>query len=176
MNKIKHIRNITITISLAALLAGCSSDSKKVVDLNLLYATTSSVPVRTNDIQQQNQIVATASTINKSLSELSAMQQATHPSVALDPTITASTTGMTSITSINYNGDLETVLQTIANKGGYKVKTVGNKPSIPVLVNLTERNQVLANILQNLAYQAAKQATITVDPSQKTINLAYHAY
>lgn len=176
MMKIKTILYLSATTLLITALSGCASDSKKVVDLNLGYVTKDSVPVKTNDIQQQDQIAEAASSINQSLSQLSAMQQATNPTVNINPTITVQSTGMTEVTSIDYNGDLETVLKNIGDMSGYKVKVVGTAPAIPVIINLNAKNQVLADILQNVAYQAAKQSTITVDADTQTINLAYHAY
>jgi defect in organelle trafficking protein DotD len=172
MLKIKPILTILFTLS----LVGCSSDSKKVVDLNLSYMTADSAPVKTDDAKSQAQIAEAATSINQSLSQLSEMQQATHPDVAMDTPINAKTTGMTEVTSIDFNGTLEDVLKNIASMSSYQLKIIGNPPSIPVIINIHAKNQILADILRNVSYQAAKQATIKVYADDKTIELRYHSY
>ena len=61
--------NSILVLGLALTLTGCSSDSKKVVDLNLSYMTDNSAPAQTNDAKAQQQIAEAASSINQSLSE-----------------------------------------------------------------------------------------------------------
>ncbi|MBV53741.1 MAG: hypothetical protein CL816_06770 [Coxiellaceae bacterium] len=168
--------NSILVIALALSLTGCSSDSKKVVDLNLSYMTANSAPAQTNDAKAQQQIAEAASTINQSLAELSNIQQATHPDVSMDSPINAQDTGMTQVVSIDFNGTLDDVMKNIAKMSNYSLKTIGTPPSIPVIINLTEKNKVLADILRNVSYQAAKQATIKVYPNKKIIELRYHHY
>ena len=168
--------NSILVLGLALTLTGCSSDSKKVVDLNLSYMTDSSAPAQTNDAKAQQQLAEAASSINQSLSELSNIQQATHPDVDMGSPINAQATGMTQVTSIDFNGTLDDVLKNIAQMSNYKLNTIGTPPAIPVIINLHEKNKTLADILRNVSYQAAKQATIKVYPKDHVIELRYHHY
>ena len=94
----------------------------------------------------------------------------------MDSPINAQDTGMTQVVSIDFNGTLDDVMKNIAKMSNYSLKTIGTPPSIPVIINLTEKNKVLADILRNVSYQAAKQATIKVYPNKKIIELRYHHY
>jgi defect-in-organelle-trafficking protein DotD len=50
---------------------------------------------------------------------------------------------------------------------------MGNAPAIPVLINLTVRDQSIAQILRMIDYQAGQKANIKIYPNRKTIELRY---
>ena len=122
------------------------------------------------------QLAEAAASVDSSLQQLSEIQVATHPDVNIGTPENAKTLGMTQITSINWTGPIEPLLQHIATMSHYTLHIVGNPPAIPVLINLNKKNEVLATILRNITYQAAKQATITTYPKKHVIELRYHAY
>jgi defect-in-organelle-trafficking protein DotD len=55
----------------------------------------------------------------------------------------------------------------------YRLKVLGTEPAIPVLVSITARRGVIAEILQNAAFQAQKRAHVMVFPESRVIELRY---
>ena len=162
-------------LPLAVLLAGCATDSKRVVDLNLKYVTSNSVPPTKTDTNAQAQVAEAAASINQSLQELSAIQMASNPNTTKTaPQLDAKTIGMTQQASMNWNGPVKPILEKIAAASDYQLKVLGSEPTIPVLVSIDAKNEVLATILRNVTYQVERKASITVYPSTKIIELRYY--
>lgn len=161
-------------ISTAMFLSGCASDSKQFVDLNLRYVPTSSVPA-TSDPNAQAQIADTATSVNQSLQQLSAIQQATNPGVRMGHPMDPHSIGMAQQVSLNWTGPIEPVLKKIARASNYQLRVLGNRPAIPVIVIVHTRNATLASILRNVTYQATGKANINIYPHAKIIELRYRA-
>ena len=163
-----------LIISSVLLLAGCASDSKRIVDLNLNYVTASSVPTGGVDKNAQAQLAEAASSVNQSLQQLSAIQVAKNPNVKI-PTLNPAATGMTQQASIDWNGPVEPILNKIASATGYHLRILGSNPAIAVLVSIDADNQTMAEILRNVTYQVEKKASVSVYPATKIIELRYYA-
>jgi defect-in-organelle-trafficking protein DotD len=154
-------------------LAGCSHDTPKFVDLNLKYITAHSAPEPAVDQRSQAQLAESAQSVNTSLQQLSAIQIATHPDVKMAPPINANAVGMGQQTSLDWTGPVEPLLHKIADASGYHVRVVGREPAIPVIVAISANDQTLASILRDTTYQVAKKARIALYPNSRTIELRY---
>lgn len=160
-------------ISASLLLAGCATDSKKTVDLNLRYMTADSAPVDSTDASAQAQLSEAAGSVGQSLKQLSAIQIATHPGVPLPSQASAPVEGLTQRASLNWTGPVEGVVQKIAHCSGFSVQILGDTPAIVPMVVLYAKNQTLATILRNVQYQVAGKADIRVYPDTREIELRY---
>jgi defect-in-organelle-trafficking protein DotD len=168
-----HIK--VLVVSLAFLLTGCANESKKVVDLNLRYVTSNSTPINSSDGAAQAQLSQAATSIGHSLQELSAIQIATHPGVAMPSPANAETNGMGKVASLNWTGPVEGVVKEIAAESGYTVHILGDTPAIVPIVVLSARHQTLATILRNVQYQVAGKADIRTYPQSGVIELRYRS-
>lgn len=157
------------------LLAGCSSDTPKFVDLNLKYITTNSAPEASVDANSQSQLAEAAQSVNSSMQQLSSIQMATHPGVKMAKPVNAAKIGMAQQTSLDWTGPVQPLLSKIAKASGYHVRVLGNTPAIPVIVSINAQDEPLANILRDTRYQVAKKAKIALYPNTKTIELRYFA-
>ena len=164
---------ILAIIPLALVLAGCASDSKKIVDLNLNYVKTSQAPTDTVDKQAQAQLAQAATSVGNSLSQLSAIAVATHPKVKLGSPVNARSVGLAQQASLNWTGPVKPLLKHLATTGHYKLRVIGKTPSVPVVVAIDAKNQTLAQILRNVKYQVSNRATILLYPKAKVIELRY---
>lgn len=165
-----------IFVALATLLlAGCSSDSKRIVDLNLRYMTAHSAPLQATDVNAQSQLAESATSVSQSLNQLSAMSIATHPKTKLPVPYNAKTIHMSQVTSIDWNGPLQPILRKIAQASNYKLRILGQKPPIPIIISLSMHNQPLASILRNVMFQAQEKARIKLYPSPRIIELRYYS-
>ncbi len=172
--KIKKLAIIAPIVIVSVALAGCASESAKRVNLNVKYITSDSAPVKTSDTNSQAQIAEAATSVGHSLQRLSAIQMATHPHAKLGKPANAKAIGMAQQASLNWNGPAKPVVQKIANASGYKLRVLGNKPAIPVIVTVNASNKTLAQILRNVTFQAEPAATIKVYPKTKIIELRYN--
>ena len=64
--------------------------------------------------------------------------------------------------SIDWAGPIEPVLKQIATITHYRLRVLGTKPSVPVIVNLTATDELISDIVRNLDFQAASRANIRV--------------
>ncbi len=164
--KIKNIVFITIG---TLLLTGCASDVKN--EVNLHYVATDA-PAEISNQDAQTQLAEAASSVGKSLQQLSAIEMTNTPKVSVSE-IDAKTTGMTQVASIDWYGPVLPLLEQIGKATGYKVQVLGDAPAIPVIVSISVENQVMADILRNVAYQVHNKANITVYPAKRIIELRY---
>jgi defect in organelle trafficking protein DotD len=163
-------------ICLCVALAGCDSDSKRVVDLNLKYVTAKNAPVQAPDRNAQASLAESATSVSHSLQQLSAMQMALHPKAKIGAPLNPKAIGMAQIASLNWDGPVEPVLKRIASATGYRVVVLGQRPAVPVIVSVHARNQTLAAILRNVKYQANPKARVVIYPSRRVIELRYREY
>lgn len=165
--KIKNIIFIAGTL----LIVGCAQTPPKQ-EVNLHYIAAEQAPAEFNNQDSQVQLAEAATSVGKSLQQLSAMEMAVTPQAPL-PEIDPKTTGMTQRVSLDWNGEIEPLLKQIAKATGYHVTVLGNAPAIPVIVSISAHNQVMADILRNAMYQIQNKARISVNPEQKIIELRY---
>lgn len=161
-------------VIVAAALTGCANQSSKQVNLNLRYMTADSAPSSAGNDSAQAQVAEAATSAGHSLQELSAIQMATHRGVKLGKPYNARAIGMAKQASLNWNGPVGPVVRRIANSSGYRLRVLGSKPAIPVIVNVNARNQPLAQILRNVTFQAEPAATIKVYPRSRVVELRYN--
>jgi hypothetical protein len=75
--------------------------------------------------------------------------------------------------SIALHGPVDSVIKQICAISGLEYRTLGVKPSIPIIVDIDAQNQPLSHILRDLNYQIAKYATIILDKVEQVIELKY---
>ena len=160
--------------SIILLLAACSASPDQGGTVAMSYITTDSAPAPTVDANAQSQLSQAAGSVAKSLQQLSAIQQAVHPQAQLAPPMDPVKIGMAQPASLDWTGPIEPLMRKIASAAGYKLNVIGQAPSIPVVVSISIHNQPLANILRDTVYQAHNQATISVYPKHKIIELRYN--
>lgn len=168
----KKILSTTLIISMSALLAACSSNQGQQNAI-MSYITTDSAPAQTTDANAQSQLSQAAGSVAQSLQQLSAIQQATHPQAQLAAPIDPAKIGMAQQASLDWTGPIEPLMRKIAAAAGYKLSVIGQAPSIPIVVSISIQNQPLASILRDAIYQAESQATVSVYPKHKILELRY---
>lgn len=145
---------------LTALLMGCSS-TKPPED----------VP-QTKDIANST-LAEAATSVSRSLVELAQIQQAANRLTPVEADPAPSSYGMGAISSVDWSGPIEPLIEHLAEITGYKVRVTGVSPAIPVLVTVYSQNVPVADILRDAAYQCGKRAQVIVYPESKTLELRY---
>ncbi len=165
--KIKHLW----LIPLFCILAGCTVHKK----LTYSYITTDSAPVQATDVNAQAQLSEASVDVGHSLQQIAAIQLATHPKAKLAEPLNPDLIGMAQQTSLDWTGPIEPLLKKIAQASHYRLRVLGDKPPIPVIVAINANNVPLADILRNATFQVENKANITLYPATRTIELRYYS-
>jgi defect in organelle trafficking protein DotD len=121
------------------------------------------------------QLTKAALSIEDSLRTLAATQQikAKNP-INTDILITPQG-GMGELSSIDWSGPIEPLLERIGELTNYRVKVFGPIPHIPLIVSISCRDRMIADILKDAGLQAGKRANLVVYPTSRIIELRYTA-
>lgn len=114
-----------------------------------------------------------AESISNSLQELAAIERASHPAPKVPNPLNPEMIGMAQPISIDWTGPIGPLVQKIAKISDYRVRVLGIAPPIPIIVSLTAKNTLLADILRDANFQCGQRANIAVYASNRVIELRY---
>jgi defect in organelle trafficking protein DotD len=114
-----------------------------------------------------------ATSVSHTMNQLNATEQAANPPLMVAETPSPATYGMNIPASLDWTGPAESIIKSIANAADYRFKVLGERPSSPVIVSISEHHSNLGTILQNIGLQCRKRASVVVLPARKIIELRY---
>jgi defect in organelle trafficking protein DotD len=126
---------------------------------------------RTNDAATVK-LSEAATSISQSLSELAAVEKSTTPASAYKMGTTTNYYVPGNI-SIDWAGPVEPLLKRISNISGYKLRVIGVRPAVQVIITLTAKETPLCDILRDIDFQCGHRAKVSVDANHRTIELRY---
>jgi len=160
---------VAIFILIVLLVTGCTHKPKQQV---IYY-----YPTDPGSQNAQAKLVETAVSVSDSLTQLAAIEKATHPKTKLGlPPSNPDLIGLGTLGSVDWNGPIEPLVQRLADAGDYRFRVIGRRPAIPVLVAVYAKNMPLADILRDANFQAGSKADISIYPSRRTIELRYRNF
>ena len=121
------------------------------------------------------QLAEAANTISNSLVQLAKIQAAATPPAPGKKLVNPNSWGMQGIASIDWSGPIAPIVKHIAKASGYKVRLMGQEPTVPIIITLNTKDIPLATILRDVHYQANNKADIRVSKKHKVIELRYAA-
>lgn len=124
-------------------------------------------------VSVENQLLYAAQSIEQSLTTLAAAQKAESPPILNTAPLITPEGGMGGTIDIDWTGPLGPLVDKIARLTEYRVKFLGNEPAIPILVTITGKRTIIAEVLQNASLQAGRRAQILVYPSNRVIEVRY---
>lgn len=107
-----------------------------------------------------------------SLETLAAIEQQKSPGVAVQPIHNAPEELARAIT-ITWVGPPEQVLRKLADRASYNFVALGNRPPVPLVVNIDVQNQPVIEILRDIGLQLGVRGDVKVDSERKIIELHY---
>lgn len=152
-----NMKTKTLTLFYLLALSACSSTSPPVYNLS----------------ENETSLVEASYSISHSLVNLAETAQAAHPNPHLAPPPSPASYGMGIPTSIDWSGPVEPLLRQMAKTAGYRVRTLGTAPAIPIIVTVYSKNELLGDALRNLGYQCGRRASVIVFPESRVIELRY---
>jgi defect-in-organelle-trafficking protein DotD len=111
--------------------------------------------------------------VSKSIVHLSEVAQAAHPMPVLPPDPNPASYGMGQLVSIDWSGPVESLLKQLAMASNYRLRVLGARPGIPVLVTIYDKNTILADVVRDVGYQCGRRATVVVYPDTRVLELRY---
>lgn len=142
------------------LITGCSSTTKKP-------------PQNAPSDDASIKLAMAANSVSDSMLELARIQKEVTPPHADNTMTIPHAYNMQAHATVDWSGPIDEVAMRVAKAAHYRLRVLGKKPAIPVLVNVSARDESLAEILRNLDYQAGKKADIHVYPRAKVVELRY---
>lgn len=121
----------------------------------------------------ETELAKAAQNIESSLNVLAAAKVSEDPPlIDTAPLITAEG-GMGGKVNLDWVGPIAPLLQKMAEISNYRLKVLGKEPAIPILVSISNRDAIVADVVKNASLQARAKATVMVFPDSKVIELRY---
>lgn len=158
----KQIKWLVTCFGSLALLSGCSHNP-------------AADSVNTQNPAIENSLNAAAQSASASLAQLSAIEQAQHPLMDALPFPEVKDTQLDQLIFVRWYGPLEPLLSMVSVKVGYQLQVFGKPPSLPILVNIDDANNLVPaiDILRNASLQTGTRARVQIYTTQKIISLRY---
>ncbi len=109
---------------------------------------------------------------SNSLQTLAAIEQQKSPGVAVQPIHNAPEELARAMT-LTWVGPPEQVLKKLADRASYNFIALGNRPPLPLVVNVDVQNEPVIEILRDIGLQLGVRADVKVDSERQMIELHY---
>lgn len=146
-----------IIFSLIVLLSGCTAKPE----------------YQLSDVDYQ--IMRSAASVENSIRTLAASQDMFAQNAINTDILMTPQGGMGGLATLDWSGPIEPLLEQIGEMTNYRVKVFGPIPVIPVIVTISNRERIIADILKDAGLQAGKRANLVVYPTNRIIELRYTA-
>ncbi len=107
-----------------------------------------------------------------SLESLAAVEQARSPNVSVEPIVNAPPELMRAMT-IQWVGPADQLLEKLADRASYNFLAVGDRPPVPIVVNVDVTNEPVIDLLRNVGLQMGVRGDVKVDSTRKVVELQY---
>ena len=118
------------------------------------------------------QLAEAANSVSRSLIELAKIEQSVLPPDK--ELINSAPLNLRGTVSVNWpGGPIEPLLQNLVKRMQFKLRILGARPQIPLMVTVSTKNAPLGNMLRDLDYQCGHRARISVLPKERVVELSY---
>ena len=109
---------------------------------------------------------------SNALETLAAVEQSQAPAIAVQPIHNAPPELKRAIT-ITWVGPAEGLVKKLAERASYSFITIGDRPPVPLTVNIDAENKPVIDILRDAGLQFGMRADIKVDSVRQMVELHY---
>lgn len=143
-----------------ALLSGCTGTFRKP-------------PVNNPSDDATIKLAEAAVSVSDSMLEMAKVEKIITPPHRDNTLTIPNAYNMQARASVDWSGPIEELTARISKAAHYKLRILGQAPSVPVLISLNIKDESLAEILRDIDYQAGKKAYIHVYPNSQVVELRY---
>lgn len=159
MKNKRFIPVITVAIAAVAMLGGCQLPERNAQ----VVASPDKVSLMLADA---------ADRASNSLQTLAAIEQNRSPGIAVQPIVNAPDELNRAIT-LTWVGPPEQALRKLADRASYNFVTLGNRPPVPLVVNIDVQNKPVIEVLRDVGLQLGTRGDVKVDSQAGIIELHY---
>lgn len=149
---------------------------------SFLFVTACTLPSLQNQ-KRDPQVVASPDRVSLMLAEaadkasnaletLAAVEQAKAPAVAVQP-IHNAPPELSRAMTITWVGPAEGLVKKLADRASYTFIAVGDRPPVPLTVNIDAENQPIIDILRDVGLQFGQRADVKVDGVRQMVEVHY---
>ncbi len=109
---------------------------------------------------------------SNALETLAAVEQSKAPAIAVQPIHNAPPELQRAMT-IAWVGPAAPLVKRLANRASYSFLAIGDKPPVPLTINIDAENKPVIDILRDVGLQAGLRADIKVDSIRQVVELHY---
>lgn len=80
---------------------------------------------------------------------------------------------LSQLITVKWMGPVEKMLEMLASRAGMSLEVKGNRPGVPLVVNVNVYQKPLVEVLRDLGLQVGRRADITVNSSLGMIGIRY---
>lgn len=153
-------KKIVVTLIASTLIAGCAHTIRKP-------------PVNNPSDDATIKLAEAAVSVSDSMIEMARVEKVITPPNKDNTLTIPNAYNLQARASVDWSGPIEELTARIAKAAHFRIRVLGQSPSVPVLISLTAKDKSLAEILRDIDYQAAKKANIHVYPNSQVIELRY---
>jgi hypothetical protein len=166
------MKKMILILPFTALLASCgATSSKKLVQLDVSYVPTNTIPMSDMNKKVQSDLLQVANSVDAEMNRLVDLKMQDHGITPFKFNETPQ--DLNRRINLNWNGPMMQVIKKIAIISKYDILPEGKPPATPIIVDVHMTNQMLINILRNIQYQTANNCRISFRDNPKTIVINY---
>ena len=165
MKQQKRVKILVMLIGMGAFLSACSHFPT--------YSAQKRDPqVLANPDKVSLMLAEAADKAANSLEALAAVEQSRAPGIAVEPIHNAPSELMRAMT-LTWYGPVEGLLKRLSDRASYSFIAVGDKPPVPLTVNVDVENQPVIDTLRDVGLQLGVRADVKVDSTRRMVELHY---
>ncbi len=107
------------------------------------------------------------------LDTIAGIEQYRTPDFTPDSDYSDAPTSLMQTITVKWAGPVEQMLDTLAARAGMKFEKKGNRPGVPLMVNVNVYQKPMIEVLRDLGLQIGRRADITVNSTLGVIEISY---
>lgn len=151
---------IIIALAVTFLVSACSHQNKPIPQL---VAEPNSVDLMLADA---------ADRATRALETLASMEQATKPGEVVAAVPNAPQELRRALT-FDWSGPAEPLVQELSKQAGYDFGVIGNRPPLPIILNIKATNTPMIDVLRDIGLQMGARSDLKVDAQGRRIEIHY---
>lgn len=118
-------------------------------------------------------IAQAAEKASTSLDTIAGIEQMRAPQLPPVDDYSNAPSSLTQAITVKWAGPVEQMLETLASRAGMRMQVKGNRPGVPLTVNVNVYQKPMIEVLRDLGLQVGRRADISVNSSSGMIEIRY---